>query len=144
MAGLAIRANGLVKWFGEGEARTYAVREVSFEAYLGEMLYIVGPSGSGKTTLLSMISGVLRPNSGTVRVEEKEIWSLKDDEIANFRLNTVGFVFQDFHLFPRLTTAENVAIPLILKRRNWNESIQEAMEYLEIVGLKKEGTPSSG
>jgi len=137
MAGLAIRANGLVKWFGEGEARTYAVREVSFEAYLGEMLYIVGPSGSGKTTLLSMISGVLRPNSGTVRVEEKEIWSLKDDEIANFRLNTVGFVFQDFHLFPRLTTAENVAIPLILKRRNWNESIQEAMEYLEIVGLKK-------
>ncbi len=136
MANLAVGARGLVKWFGEGEARTYAVREASFEAYFGEMLYIVGPSGSGKTTLLSMISGVLRPNSGTVRVEDKEIWSLKDDEIANFRLNTVGFVFQDFHLFPRLTTAENVAIPLILKRRNWNESIQEAMKYLEIVGLK--------
>jgi len=137
MPNIAVRANELVKWFGEGEARTYAVREVSFEANLGEMLYIVGPSGSGKTTLLSMISGILRPNSGTVRVEDKEIWGLTDDEIADFRLNTVGFVFQDFHLFPRLTTAENVAIPLILKRRNWNESIKEAMEYLEIVGLKE-------
>jgi len=137
MARVAVKASGLVKWFGEGEARTYAVREVSFEAYFGEMLYIVGPSGSGKTTLLSMISGILKPNSGKVKVEDKEIWSLTDDEIADFRLNTVGFVFQDFHLFPRLTTAENVAIPLILKRRNWNESVKEALEYLEIVGLKE-------
>jgi putative ABC transport system ATP-binding protein len=137
MTNIAVRANELVKWFGEGEARTYAVRDVSFEAYFGEMLYIVGPSGSGKTTLLSMISGILRPNSGMVKVEDKEIWSLTGDEIADFRLNTVGFVFQDFHLFPRLTTAENVAIPLILKRRNWNESIKEAMGYLEIVGLEE-------
>ncbi len=137
MAEAAVRAKGLVKWFGEEEARTYAVREVSFEAYFGEMLYIVGPSGSGKTTLLSMISGILKPNSGTVRVEDKEIWSLSADQIADFRLNKVGFVFQDFHLFPRLTTAENVAIPLILKRRNWNESVKEAMGYLEIVGLKE-------
>ncbi len=137
MANLAVSASGLVKWFGEGEARTYAVRDVSFEAYFGEMLYIVGPSGSGKTTLLSIISGILKPNSGMVRVEDKEIWKLTGDEIADFRLNKVGFVFQDFHLFPRLTTAENVAIPLILKRRNWNESIKEGMEYLEIVGLKE-------
>ncbi len=137
MAEVAVRANELVKWFGEGEARTYAVREVSFEARFGEMLYIVGPSGSGKTTLLSVISGILKPNSGKVKVEDKEIWSLTDDEIADFRLNTVGFVFQDFHLFPRLTTAENVAIPLILKRRSWHESLKEAMEYLEIVGLKQ-------
>ncbi len=137
MTEAAVRAKGLVKWFGEAEAKTYAVREVSFEAYFGEMLYIVGPSGSGKTTLLSMISGILKPNSGTVKVEDKEIWSLSADQIADFRLNKVGFVFQDFHLFPRLTTAENVAIPLILKRRNWNESVKEAMGYLEIVGLKE-------
>ncbi len=137
MAEVAVRASELVKWFGEGEARTYAVREVSFDAYFGEMLYIVGPSGSGKTTLLSMISGILKPNAGAVTVEGKKIWSLAADEIADFRLNTVGFVFQDFHLFPRLTTAENVAIPLILKRRNWNESVKEGMEYLEIVGLKE-------
>jgi putative ABC transport system ATP-binding protein len=137
MANLAIRARELVKWFGEGEARTYAVREVNFEAYFGEMLHIVGPSGSGKTTLLSMISGILRPNSGTVMVEDKEIWNLTNQQIADFRLNTVGFVFQDYHLFPRLTTVENVAIPLILKRYNWNKSIKMAAEYLEIVGLKE-------
>jgi putative ABC transport system ATP-binding protein len=59
--------------------------------------------------------------------------------LADFRLNTIGFVFQDYHLFPRLTTAENVAIPLILKQRDWNESITEANRYLEIVGLKDRG-----
>lgn len=137
MGDTAIRANGLAKWFGEGEARTYAVQNVSFEAYFGEILYIVGPSGSGKTTLLSMISGILRPNSGTVEIEGVEIWNLTDNQIADFRLNKVGFVFQDYHLFPRLTTIENVAIPLILKKRDWNESINEAMRYLEIVGLKE-------
>jgi putative ABC transport system ATP-binding protein len=137
IANLAIKANELVKWFGEGEAKTYAVRSVSFEAYFGEMLYIEGPSGSGKTTLLSMISGILRPNSGTVVVKDREIWSLTSDQIADFRLNTVGFVFQDYHLFPRLTTIENVAIPLILKKLDWNESIKMAMQYLEIVGLKE-------
>ena len=137
MANPAIRANELVKWFGEGDARTYAVRDVSFDAYFGEMLYIVGPSGSGKTTLLSMISGILRPNSGRVTVKDIDIWSLTDDQIADLRLHTMGFVFQDYHLFPRLTTVENVAIPLILKKRDWNESLNEAMHYLEIVGLKE-------
>jgi putative ABC transport system ATP-binding protein len=137
MADLAVKANELVKWFGQGETRTYAVREVSFEAYFGEMLYIEGPSGSGKTTLLSMISGILRPNSGNVVVDNKEIWSLTSDQIADFRLNTVGFVFQDYHLFPRLTTVENVAIPLILKKLDWDEAMKIAMEFLEIVGLKE-------
>jgi putative ABC transport system ATP-binding protein len=136
VANLAVKANNLAKWFGEGEAKTIAVRDVSFDAYFGEMLYIVGPSGSGKTTLLSMISGILRPNSGTVMVEDKEIWNLSTDEIADFRLNRIGFVFQDYHLFPRLTTVENVAIPLILKKLDWDESQNVAMQNLEIVGLK--------
>jgi putative ABC transport system ATP-binding protein len=136
VAETAVKATGLVKWFGEDEARTYAVRDLSFEAYFGEMLYIVGPSGSGKTTLLSMISGILRPNSGVVVIGGKEIWKLSDNEIADFRLNTVGFVFQDYHLFPKLTTVENVAIPLILKQQDWDESLNTAMEFLEIVGLK--------
>jgi putative ABC transport system ATP-binding protein len=132
----AVQAIDLVKWFGAEEIRTYAVRDVSFEAYYGEMLYITGPSGSGKTTLLSMISGILRPNSGTVIVEGREIWKLSPNEIADFRLHSVGFVFQDYHLFPKLTTVENVALPLILKRQDWNESLQAAMGVLEIVGLK--------
>ncbi len=136
MAHAAIRANELVKWFGEGETRTNAINDVSFEAYYGEILFVVGPSGSGKTTLLSMISGVLRPNSGSVVVKDADIWNLTDDQIAAFRLNTIGFVFQDYHLFPRLTTLENVAIPLILKRRDWDQAMDEALRYLEIVGLK--------
>lgn len=132
----AVSAHELTKWFGEGDAKTFAVRDVSFEAYSGEIFFIVGPSGSGKTTLLSMISGILRPNSGMVTIDGVDIWTLNPDRIAEFRLNKVGFVFQDYHLFPRLTTAENVAIPLILKKRDWDESIREAVSYLEIVGLK--------
>ena len=131
----AIKATGLVKWFGEGEARTSAVKDVNLETFLGEMVYIVGPSGSGKTTLLSMLSGVLRPNAGSVTVEGADIWSMTNDQLANFRLNKIGFVFQDYHLFPRLTTAENVAIPLILRRKSWREALVEAQKYLQIVGL---------
>ncbi|HEX8959950.1 MAG TPA: ABC transporter ATP-binding protein [Geobacteraceae bacterium] len=136
MATLAVKAVELVKWFGEGDAKTVAVRGVSFEAYFGEMLYIEGPSGSGKTTLLSLISGILRPNEGTVLVEDRDLWEMTSDQIAEFRLNKVGFVFQDYHLFPRLTTVENVAIPLILKRLDWDKSLNEAMGYLDIVGIK--------
>ncbi len=136
MGNAAIKANGLIKWFGQGETKTTAVKNASFEADFGELLYIVGPSGSGKTTLLSMISGILKPNEGSVLVEGKDIWQMKSDDIADLRLHKIGFVFQDYHLFPRLTTVENVAIPLILKKMQWNEAIRVALEYLDIVGLK--------
>jgi len=142
MEKIALRAVGLNKWFGDGEAKTFAVKDVSFEARAGEMLYIVGPSGSGKTTLLSMISGILEPNSGEVLIGGDDLWRLTSNDLADFRLNKIGFVFQDFHLFPRLTTAENVAIPLILKRMNWGEAIEIAKKYLDIVGLaNKAGLP---
>ena len=136
MARTAIQAAALNKWFGEGDNKTFAVRDVSFEAYFGEILYVVGPSGSGKTTMLSVISGILRPNTGSVKIEDTEIWNLSNDALAEFRLHKIGFVFQDYHLFPRLTTAENVAIPLILQRRQWDEALKEAAADLEIVGLK--------
>jgi len=132
----AIQAVGLNKWFGEGEAKTHAVKDLSFDAGFGEMLYVVGPSGSGKTTMLSIISGILRPNSGTVKVEDTDIWNISTDQLAEFRLHKIGFVFQDYHLFPRLTTVENVAIPLILQKRPWDEALTEAAKDLEIVGLK--------
>jgi putative ABC transport system ATP-binding protein len=137
METVAIKAEGLTKWFGQGEAKTCAVREVSFEAHFHEMLYIVGPSGSGKTTLLSIISGILRPDAGTVSVEDTNVWGLKESALADFRLNKIGFVFQDFHLFPNLTTVENVAIPLVLKRRPWGEAIDQARKFLDVVGLSK-------
>jgi len=132
----AIKATGLAKWFGEGDARTMAVKDVNLEAFFGEMVYIVGPSGSGKTTLLSMLSGILKPNAGSVTVEGTDIWRMSNDKLADFRLNKIGFVFQDYHLFPRLTTAENVAIPLILRRQSWRLALVEAHKYLKVVGLE--------
>jgi len=135
----AIVSTGLTKWFGEGDVRMTAVDNVEFVAHFGEMVFIVGPSGSGKTTFLSMISGILRPNAGTVTVNGADIWTLSSDKLADFRLNTIGFVFQDYHLFPRLTAAENVAIPLILKHHDWDDSLAQARKSLEVVGLKDRG-----
>ena len=132
----AIQASGLVKWFGEAEAKTMALNDVSLEAQFGEMVYVVGPSGSGKTTLLSVLTGILKPNAGKVLLEGTDIWGLNPDQLADFRLGKIGFVFQDYHLFPRLTTAENAAIPLILRNKPWNEAINEAEKYLDVVGLK--------
>ena len=137
MSEIAIQVTGISKSFGEGEALTKAVQDVTFNANFGEILYVVGPSGSGKTTMLSMISGILKPDAGSVKIEGIDIWSLSTDSLAEFRLDKIGFVFQDYHLFPRLTTAENVAIPLILQKRDWDESIQEAVSNLEVVGLKE-------
>ncbi|WP_287275716.1 MULTISPECIES: ABC transporter ATP-binding protein [Ralstonia] len=136
VANVAIAAQALDKWFGEGEARTRALMQVSFEAEFNEMLFIVGPSGSGKTTLLSVISGILRPDGGRAMVDGVDIWSLGADALADFRLGRIGFVFQDYHLFPRLTTVENVAIPLILRHVAWDTALDQAMHYLDVVGLK--------
>lgn len=136
MAETAIKAFGVVKTFGAGSAAITALHSVDFEARFGEMPYIVGPSGSGKTTLLSVLSGILRPNAGSVVVAGVDIWKLDVDSLASFRLHKIGFVFQDYHLFPRLTTAENAAIPLIIKGHDWENSVREASKYLDIVGLK--------
>ena len=131
----AIVARNVNKFFGENSARTQALKDVSFEARFGEMLYIVGPSGSGKTTLLSVVSGILRPDSGSVQVKGEDLWSMSADAIADFRLHSIGFVFQDYHLFPRLSTAENVAIPLVLQGHAWDGAQEQARKTLEVVGL---------
>lgn len=136
MADPAISTQHLTRAFGDGAARTVAVDDITLEIPLGEMVYIVGPSGSGKTTLLSMISGILRPSSGQVKVKGVDIWGLSPSENAAFRLKTIGFVFQDFHLFPRLTSAENVAIPLVLRGQPWEAAMAAASRCLDIVGLK--------
>lgn len=135
MGPTAIVATDLAKTFGSGGAKTVAVIGASFEARFGEMLFIVGPSGSGKTTLLSMISGILRPSAGRVQMKDVDLWALDADTLADFRLNTIGFVFQDYHLFPLLTTAENVAIPLVLKHADWDVALAEGRKDLDIVGL---------
>lgn len=134
---LAICAEHLTKVFGEGETRTVAVDDVSLEIRLGEMLCIVGPAGGGKTTLLRMICGNLRPTSGRVLVKGVDIWGLSAAENARFRLRNIGCAFQDYHLLPRLTTAENVAIPLVLCGAPWGEAMKAATGCLERVGLRR-------
>ncbi len=134
---MAISAQHLCRVFGTGEARTIAVNDVTIDIPMGQMLYIVGPSGSGKTTLLSMISGILRPSSGRVLVKGVDVWDLSASDDARFRLHNIGFVFQDFHLFPRLTTAENVAIPLVLRGVAWGKAMATAVQTLALVGLDK-------
>ncbi|WP_323161436.1 ABC transporter ATP-binding protein [Pseudomonas fluorescens] len=116
-----------------------AVDQVALVAQFGEMVFVVGPSGSGKTTLLSILSGILRPDSGTVLINGLDIWSLNSDRLAELRLDHIGFVFQDYHLFSRLTAAENVAIPLILRHQKWNDALSKARQSLEVVGLKDRG-----
>lgn len=133
--GEAIVARDVSKWFGEGDTRMKAVDQVNFVAHFGEMVFIVGPSGSGKTTFLSMISGILRPDEGEVLVKGRNIWQMGKDELAEFRLNNIGFVFQDFHLFPRLTTTENVAVPLVLRGQPWDASQDAGRRILEVVNL---------
>jgi len=104
----AIQVAGVVKSFGEGEAKVTALKEVALEVFFGEMLYIVGPSGSGKTTLLSVLSGILRPDAGSVVLEGVDIWKLGSNDLAALRLNKIGFVFQEFSLFPNMTVRENL------------------------------------
>jgi len=133
--GEAIVARDVSKWFGEGETRMKAVDQVNFVAHFGEMVFIVGPSGSGKTTFLSMISGILRPDEGEVLVKGRNIWQLDKDALAEFRLHNIGFVFQDFHLFPRLTTTENVAVPLVLRGQAWDAAQDAGRRILEVVNL---------
>ncbi|QJP95434.1 ABC transporter [Pseudomonas fluorescens] len=135
----AIVASGLCKWFGKGSTRMKAVDQVALVAQFGEMVFVIGPSGSGKTTLLSILSGILRPDSGTVLINGLDIWSLNSDRLAELRLDHIGFVFQDYHLFSRLTAAENVAIPLILRHQKWNDALSKARQSLEVVGLKDRG-----
>ena len=141
---MILQTKNIVKWFGAENSKTFALRDISFQIEYGEMVYVIGPSGSGKTTFLSIISGILRPNAGTVIFKDKNLWQMNEIEMANFRLYSVGFVFQDFHLFPRLTVQENVAIPLILQGKPWDECMAKAFANLSIVGLtgKENLTPS--
>ena len=133
-------AENLIRAFGEGEARTVAVRDVSLTIEGGKFSVIVGPSGSGKSTLLALLSGLLRPDQGRVRPLGVDLWQLSDAERRQFRLKHYGFVFQGYHLFPSLTARQQLEIVL-----RWGQNLParqaraKAMEILELLGLGKKG-----
>jgi len=132
---LAVHVRNVNKAFGEGEAKTHALKEVNFDARQGEMLLIVGPSGCGKTTLLSVIAGTLQFDSGEIDVFGNGLHRMRKSEITEFRKRTVGFVFQQFNLIPTLSLAENVSVPLLINGVRRRAAEDKAAQLLGEVGL---------
>lgn len=133
-----LKVDNLVKYYGSGENQVRAVDHTSLQIERGKFTAIVGRSGSGKSTLLHLIGGLDRPDSGKVWIEGKDIFSLKDDRLAQFRRKKIGFIFQDFNLIPSLNVWENIILPLGLDNRRVNRC--EVEDVLEKIGMvdKKE------
>jgi putative ABC transport system ATP-binding protein len=136
MAGTAISLRDITKTFGAGEAGIQALRGVSLDIFFDELFLIMGPSGSGKTTLLSIIGGVLSPSTGSVKVFDTELTTLSEHEKSLLRAKKIGFMFQEYHLLPNLTAAENVAVPLLIIGEPWDGALEKAKKYLADVGLE--------
>ena len=123
----------LVKYYGDGESQVKAIDHTSIEVENGEFVAIVGRSGSGKSTLLHMLGGLDRPDSGEVIIGGKNIFSLKDEQLAVFRRRKIGFIFQDFFLFPALNVWENIILPLWLDGKKVNKDY--VMDIVSNIGL---------
>jgi putative ABC transport system ATP-binding protein len=135
-----MNAEHLVKQYGSGEATVAAVDGISFGIGAGEFVAIMGESGSGKSTLLSMVGGLNSPTSGRLLVDGVDIYALNSDERADFRKTSIGFVFQNFHLLPYLTLAENAMLPLAIVNMNKKEKLSAAVDALARVGLQGKAT----
>ncbi|WP_164669016.1 ABC transporter ATP-binding protein [Virgibacillus doumboii] len=124
-------AGNIVKVYGEsgGDGSTTALNGVNLSVNKGEFIAIMGPSGSGKTTLLNVLSGIDKPTSGDVTIAGKEISEISGDELALFRRKQLGFVFQEFSLLDSLTVKENIALPMVLEKKNAAE-MDERVQHL--------------
>ena len=131
-----IRLSHIDRIFKVGEEEVYALKDVSLDLKSGEYISVMGPSGSGKSTLLNILGLLDRPTTGTYEFEKDRITSLSDEDQALVRRNKIGFVFQFFHLIPRLTAAENVELPLILAGMDPKERKPRVTEALDVLGLK--------
>ncbi|WP_084182986.1 ABC transporter ATP-binding protein [Nevskia soli] len=131
----SISATGLVHGYGKGAARTPVLHQLSLQFWPGELTLMMGASGSGKSTLLAILSGLLRPESGAVRVLDTPLWNLGARELERFRFRHCGYVFQNFNLFPALTAIEQVALPLDFGGVHKTQARQRAVIALEEVGL---------
>src|ERR1044071_6736061 len=137
MKNIAVKTNTVCKGFGQGESRTEVLKEVNFEARMGELLMLVGPSGCGKTTLLSVIAGTLAVDRGEVEVFDSPLHSLDKRAVTQFRAANIGFIFQQYNLIPTLNCIENVSVPLRIQGASAAVAEKKAAEMLETVGLVK-------
>jgi putative ABC transport system ATP-binding protein len=139
-----IQAQHISKQYGKGDSAVSALKEVTFTIEAGEFVAIMGESGSGKSTLLSIVGTLNRPTSGRMMVDDVDVYALGQDQRADFRRESIGFVFQNFNLLPYLTLAENVMLPLATVREKKAKKRSMALDALMQVGLvqKAERLPS--
>ena len=128
-----IAISGVGMRFASGDRSVEVLADVTLEIPARQFVAIAGPSGSGKSTLLGLIAGLDRPSTGCIRVAGAEVTALSEDALARFRLDTVGYIFQSFHLIPTLTALENVAVPLELAGEA--DALERARALLGEVGL---------
>ena len=132
---IILQTKDLKKYYGAGDTQVKALDGVDLSIQQGEFVAIVGTSGSGKSTLLHMLGGLDRPTSGTVTVDGKDIFALKDEALTIFRRRKIGFVFQSYNLVPVLSVWENIVLPVELDGRKGDETYMEAV--IATLGLEK-------
>lgn len=130
-----VAVRGLSKIYQQGEINVTALNNISLDIAQGEFLALMGPSGSGKSTLLHIIAGIDRPTSGKCLVQNIDVTTLNESQLADWRNQNVGFVFQTFNLIPVLTAFENVELPLLLTRLSSKERRKQVEVALDLVGL---------
>jgi putative ABC transport system ATP-binding protein len=133
--GWALRGEFLRRTFQSGDAETVAVDDVSLDLQAGQVALLMGPSGCGKSTLLSLLSGLLRPDAGTVFVLGENLWTMNDTRRRLFRLRHFGFVFQGHNLFPTLTAREQLELTLEWGNSGGSSARRRAEEVLEMLGI---------
>lgn len=131
-----LETHNLIKTYNPDKIPVHALNDVSFTVDKGEFTAIVGPSGCGKTTLLNLIGGLDAPTNGKVLINGKDITAMKEHALTEFRLNTIGFVFQSYNLIPVLTALENVEFIMLLQHNDKLARQARAREMLEKMGLK--------
>jgi len=130
-----VTIRNLSKIYRQGEIDVTALNNISLDIAASEFLALMGPSGSGKSTLLHIIAGVDRPTSGECRVQDVDVTRLNESQLADWRNQNVGFIFQTFNLIPVLTASENVELPLLLTQLSRSERRKQVATALELVGL---------
>lgn len=135
MANPIIEAKGLSKIYKRDQNEIHPLQNLNLTIDKGDFLALVGPSGSGKTTLLNIIAGIDKPTSGSVLFEGRDITRMSKTELAKWRNEHIGFVFQSFNLIPVLTARENVELPLLLTGLSKKERAEHVLSALKIVGL---------
>ncbi|ASW44192.1 ABC transporter ATP-binding protein [Clostridium isatidis] len=129
-----VRVENLSKQYGTGETAVKALNNVSFSVNKGEFVAIVGASGSGKSTLLHLLGGVDRPTSGKVFIDNTDIYSLNETQLAIFRRRQIGLIYQFYNLIPVLNVEENITLPLLLDGHNVDK--KQFNKIIKILGLE--------